>query len=637
METTENNIVVDRFADIRILRYKVPGFEKLSLQKKMLLYCLSEAALWGRDIFWHQNGHESLLMRRVMESLYAYNNDPKLEEFLKKIWFANGIYHHYSNDKFVPQFTPADFERWVRKVPVDVFLSKVGKTPDEVVERFRPVLFDMAFEPKKVNLKEGEDLVATSAVNFYRHVTQSEVEHLYATTGKNPLNSQVKKLEDGTIVERVWRLGGMYDAAIQKILYWLDKAVGYAEDDKQAEVIRLLIKYYKTGDLKDFDEFSIKWVQQKESDIDFINGFIEVYNDPLGLKATWESIVELVDADASKQIELISHNAQWFEDHSPIDSQWRKREVTGVSMNVISAVMLGGDCYPATPIGVNLPNADWIREQYGSKSISLANITHAYAEAAKGGQVLKEFAASDAEIERQQKYGETADELHTQLHECLGHGSGQMAEGITLDNLKAYGNTIEEARADLFALYFMADDKMMEIGVLPCKEAAWAHYDSYLRGGLLVQMARIEEGKDIEEAHMRNRQLISKWVMERAEKEGSARMEERDGKHYVVISDYEAVRNLFGELLCEIQRIKSTGDYEAAKAMVERYGVKTDKELHHEVRERYAALNVAPFSGFVNPRLQLVEEEGRVVDVSISYDESYVEQMMRYSRDYALA
>lgn len=637
MKTTENDAIIDRFADIRILRYKVPGFEELTLQKKKLLYCLSEAALWGRDIFWHQNGHESLLMRRVMECLYTYNQDTRLEEFLKKIWFANGIYHHYSNDKFTPSFTQEEFKRWVGKVPVDVFLSKVGKTPDEIIARFEPVLFNPSFDAKKVNLKEGDDLVETSAVNFYRKVTQAEVEHLYATTGTNPLNSQVKKLEDGTIIERVWRLGGMYDSAIQKIVYWLDKAVEYAEDEKQAEVIRLLIKYYKSGDLKDFDEFNIKWVQQKDSDVDFINGFIEVYNDPLGLKATWESIVELVDADASKQIELISRNAQWFEDHSPIDPEWRKKEVTGVSMNVISAVMLGGDCYPATPIGVNLPNADWIREQYGSKSISLANITHAYAEAAKGGAVLKEFAATDEEVARQQKYGEIADELHTQLHECLGHGSGQMAEGVTLDNLKAYGSTIEEARADLFALYFMADDKMQEIGVAPCKEVAWAHYDAYLRGGLLVQMARIEEGKDIEEAHMRNRQLISKWVMERAEKMGAAKMEEREGKHYVVISDYEAIRDLFGQLLREIQRIKSTGDYEAAKAIVEGYGVKTDKALHHEVRERYAALNVAPFSGFVNPKMELVKNEsGVVVDVKISYDETYIEQMLRYSRDYAL-
>lgn len=637
MKTTENDAIIDRFADIRILRYKVPGFEELTLLKKKLLYCLSEAALWGRDIFWHQNGHESLLMRRVIECLYTYNQDTRLEEFLKKIWFANGIYHHYSNDKFTPSFTLDDFKRWVGKVPVDVFLSKVGKTPDEIIARFEPVLFNPSFDAKKVNLKEGDDLVETSAVNFYRKVTQAEVEHLYATTGKNPLNSQVKKLDDGTIIERVWRLGGMYDSAIQKIVYWLDKAVEYAEDEKQAEVIRLLIKYYKSGDLKDFDEFNIKWVQQKDSDVDFINGFIEVYNDPLGLKATWESIVELVDADASKQIELISHNAQWFEDHSPIDPEWRKKEVTGVSMNVISAVMLGGDCYPATPIGVNLPNADWIREQYGSKSISLANITHAYAEAAKGGAVLKEFAATDEEVARQQKYGEIADELHTQLHECLGHGSGQMAEGVTLDNLKAYGSTIEEARADLFALYFMADDKMQEIGVAPCKDAAWAHYDAYLRGGLLVQMARIEEGKDIEEAHMRNRQLISKWVMERAEKMGAAKIVEREGKHYVVISDYEALRDLFGQLLREIQRIKSTGDYEAAKAIVEGYGVKTDKALHHEVRERYAALNVAPFSGFVNPKMELVKNEsGVVVDVKISYDETYIEQMLRYSRDYAL-
>lgn len=643
MDRTNVNIVADRFADIRVLRYEVPGFESLPLKKKMLLYCLSKAALWGRDIFWHQNGHESLIVRRVLECLYTFQSqigkpEPKLEEYLKRVWFANGIYHHYSNDKFVAPFTKEEFESWIMKVPVDVFLAKVGKTPDEVISRLEDVLFNPMCQPKKVNLKEGDDLVKTSAVNFYNGVSQSEVEEFYSAEGKgqNPLNSQVRKSETGEIIERVWKLGGMYDSVIQKIVYWLDKAKEYAENEKQAEVISLLVQYYRSGVLKDFDQYNIKWVLQKEGDIDFINGFIEVYNDPLGLKATWESIVELVDAEASKQIELISKNAQWFEDHSPVDDQWRKKQVKGVSMNVINAVMLGGDCYPATPIGVNLPNADWIREQYGSKSISLSNITHSHHEAAKSGGVLEEFASSPEEISRQEKYGQIADDLHTQLHECLGHGSGQMADGVTLDNLKAYGSTIEESRADLYALYFMADEKMIEIGVIPSKEAAWAHYDAYMRGGLLVQMARIEEGKDIEEAHMRNRQMICKWVMQRAEENGVAEMVVRAGKHYVVIHDYEELRQLFGKLLREVQRIKSVGDYEAAKNMVEQYGVKLDKELHVEVRSRYAALNVAPFTGFVNPEISPVVENGDIVDVKISYDESYVEQMLRYSKEYAV-
>ncbi|MCQ2228016.1 MAG: dipeptidyl peptidase 3 [Bacteroidales bacterium] len=633
--------IVDKFADIKVLRYEVPQFEKLPLRRKLLLYYLSEAALWGRDVFWHQNGHESLLMRRTMECIFTYQRqhgevDARLEVYLKQIWFANGIYHHYSNDKFAPQFSSADLKQWVRKVPVDVFISHVGKTPDEVLERFEPVLFNPNFQPKKVCLDEGKDMVCESAVNFYRRVTQAEVEHLYATTGKNPLNSQVKKDENGNIIERVWRMGGMYDSAIQKIVYWLSKAIDVADSEAQADVIRLLIDYYKSGDLEDFDKFNIAWVQQRDSDVDFINGFIEVYNDPLGLKATWESIVEMVDNEASERIKLISENAQWFEDHSPVDARWRKKEVKGVSMNVINAVMLGGDCYPATPIGVNLPNADWIREQYGSKSISLANITHAHHMASKSSGVLQEFAASAAEIERQEKYAQVADDLHTQLHECLGHGSGQMADGITLDNLKAYGSTIEEARADLFALYFMADEKMVEIGASPSIEAAWAHYDAYLRNGLLVQMARIEEGKNIEEAHMRNRQMICKWIMERAEPKGIAKIEDREGKHFVVINDYPAMRQLFGELLGEIQRIKSTGDYEAAKNMVERYGVRTDSSLHHEVRLRYSALGIAPFSGFVNPRMRPVVANGQITDIAIDYDETYVDQMLRYSREYAV-
>ncbi len=636
-----NSVIVDKFADIRVLRYNVPGFEKLQLKQKKLLYYLSEAALWGRDIFWHQNGDNVLLLRRVLETIYQFQVkndklDTRFGTFVKRVWFANGIHHHYSNDKFVPDFTESELLQWMHNIPIDVFLNSVGTTPERALDSLRDILFNKSFKTKKVRLRTEGDLVADSAVNFYNGVTQKDVERLYATTGCNPLNSQVCKDANGVVIEKVWRLGGMYDAAIQKIIYWLDKAADVAENEAQASVIRALVKYYKSGNLTDFDDFSIKWVQQKGSIIDFINGFIEVYNDPLGLKATWESIVELTDVEASERIALISGNAQWFEDHSPIATEWRKKSVKGVSMNVISAVMLGGDCYPATPIGVNLPNADWIREQYGSKSISLANITHAYHEAGKGSGVLREFAFSEAEIERQEKYGVVADELHTQLHECLGHGSGQMANGVTLDNLKAYGSTIEEARADLFALYFMADEKMQEIGVLPCKEAAWAHYDAYLRGGLLVQMSRIEDGCDIEEAHMRNRQMICRWVLDRAKDTGVVTIVEKNGKHYVSITNYEALRTLFGDLLREVQRIKSTGDYEAARNMVETYGVKTDKLLHHEVRTRYNALNVPPFSGFVNPKLVPIVVDGDIADISISYDEAFDEQMLRYSHDYSV-
>lgn len=631
--------IVDRFADIRVLRYYVPNFETLSLQQKLLLYYLSEAALWGRDILWQQNCSDNLRVRRLFECLYKYHKssgtlDSRLEEYTKRLWTANGIHHHYSNDKFTPKFTIEDLQKWAESVPADVFIAKVHQSVSDAIENVRYVVFDEKYKAKKVCLDNDTDLVTTSAVNFYSGVTQAEVEHFYASKeAKNALNSTLEKL-DKDIVEVVWRLNGRYSAAIEKIIYWLRKAQSVSENPTQANIIGALVKYYETGDLTDFDEFNKLWVKEK-STIDFINGFIEVYNDPLGLKASWESIVELVDIEASERIRLISENAQWFEDHSPIAPQHRKRDVCGVSMNVVSAVMLGGDCYPATPIGVNLPNADWIREQFGSKSISLNNITRAYDEEANGSGVLQEFAASPAEIERYMKFGSLSDELHTQLHECLGHGSGQMEAGYTLDDLKAYGSTIEEARADLFALYFMADDKMQEIGVAPSKEVAWTHYDAYLRSGLLVQMSRIDLGKNIEESHMRNRQLIAKWVLERAQPQGYAAMVERDGKHYVEIYNYEALRQLFGDLLHEVQRIKSTGDYAAARDLVEKYGVRLDVKLHTEVRARYEALGVAPFSVFVNPRLELVTNNGTVVDVKISYNENFDEQMLRYSREYA--
>lgn len=636
-----SDIIIDKFADIRILRYRINGFEKLNLTNKKLLYYLSKAALYGRDILWDQNGTENIKIRKLFECIYKHQKatntlDDRLIEYIKKIWFANGVHHHYSNDKFEPTFTHNELLDWALAVPTEKFMRQMGACAQDIISELNTIIFDKNYKPKKVCLDEKQDLVKSSSVNFYKDVTQKDVEKLYTEgLGQNALNSCVVRDNNGQAIEIVWRLGGLYNNAIKKIIYWLRKAQEIATNEKQSKVIGLLIKYYKTGKISDFDEFNKEWVTEKKSPIDFINGFIEVYSDPLGLKGTWESIVELKDKKATEQIKLISSNAQWFEDHSPIAPIYRKSKVSGVSMNVVNAVMLGGDCYPSTPIGVNLPNADWIREQYGSKSISLNNITHAYNEAARDSGVLNEFAASKAEIERCRKFGSVSDDLHTQLHECLGHGSGQMAQGITLDDLKSYGSTIEEARADLFALYFMADDKMQELGIAPTKEIAWAHYDSYLRNGLLVQMARIAIGKDIEEAHMRNRQLICKWVMEHSVKEQYAAIIERNGKHYVEIYNYEALRKLFGELLYEVQRIKSEGDYEAAKNLVEKYGVKLDSELHKEIIERYKSLNCSPFSGFVNPRLNAIKKGNEIIDITIDYTESYTDQMLRYSKQYS--
>ena len=632
--------MIDRFADIRILRYMIPGWEELTARQRALLYHLSEAALWGRDIYWHQNaGEAGLEIRSAMERIYEGQRrrgelDVRVEEYMKRIWFANGVHHHYSNDKILPTFGEEEFDRWSAE-------SGAQKISAEA----RRLMFDADYKAKKVSLDMRGDVVTESAVNFYGDgVGQRDVEEYYDMKGqatseyqkrRHPLNSQLVRGEGGELEERVWTTHGMYGEFIRHITEHLREAQKVATGEAQREALGLLIEYYESGDLNTFDEYSKKWVADKGTEIDYINGFIEVYDDPMGLKGTWESIVELKDSEATKQIELIAANAQWFEDHSPVAMEHRKKQVSGVSMNVISAVMLGGDCYPSTPIGVNLPNADWIREQYGSKSISLSNITKAYADEAKSSGVLAEFAASDEEIARCRKYGSQSDDLHTQLHECLGHGSGQMNAGVTLDALKSYGSTIEEARADLFALYFMADPKMLELGIIDTLEAAWAHYDAYLRGGIIVQLSRIEEGRDIEEAHMRNRALIARWALEKAAAEGAAEMIAREGKHYVMIHDYERMRALFGELLHEIQRIKSEGDYEGARDMVERYGVKIDAALHHEVRERYASLGVAPFSGFVNPRIEAKRDQtGAVVDASISYEERYDDQMLRYSANY---
>lgn len=632
----QQNNIVDRFADIRILRYEIPCFEQLSLQRKKFLYYLSEAALCGRDILWAQNGESNLLIRKTMEVVYLDKQakgeaDERLTLYLKCIWFANGIHHHYSNDKFEPGFSKADLQQWLKDVPKERFEAYTGMSVAEALRRIERDIFDMSYRTKKVCLDDGIDLVKSSSVNFYENVTQEEVEKLYSADGRNALNSKVVKNANGEVEETVWKKGGMYSAAIERVCHWLEKALEVADNDQQRKVIEKLLKYYETGELTDFDEYNKLWVAEKSSPIDFINGFIEVYSDPLGLKGTWESIVELVDFEASERIKLISDNAQWFEDHSPIDEKFRKEQVTGVSMNVVNAVMLGGDCYPATPIGVNLPNADWIREEYGSKSISLSNITHAYHEAAKGSGVLTEFAASEREVALQEKYGALSDDLHTQLHECLGHGSGRMKPGVTLDDLKAYGSTIEEARADLFALYFMADEKMEELGIVPSKDVAWTHYDAYLRNGLLVQLARIAEGKNIEESHMRNRQLVCKWVLERAQ---GTKLVERNGKHYVETTDYDELRRLFGELLREVQRIKSEGDLASARELVENYGVQTDPIIHKEVRQRYSSLNVAPFSGFVNPKMTTIADGGEITDIKVEYTESYVEQMLRYSEQY---
>ncbi|MDY4173862.1 MAG: dihydrofolate reductase [Bacteroidales bacterium] len=628
--------MIDRFADIKILRYYADGFEALPLRKKLLLYHLSEAALWGRDIFWHQNSPLGLPLRHLLDAVYSHQKanggvDKRLAEYAKRVWFANGPYHHYSNDKFSPDFSPLELKDWA------------AATGRDVADDLMMLMYNPDIAPKKVSLDADKDLVVSSAVNFYGEgVTQSEATSFYAGGKNHPLNSKLVKSADGALAEEVWRAAdGPYAPALRKVADELRKASEYACNDAQAKAIDKLIEYVEDGDPAKFDDFNILWVKEKEADIDFINGFIEVYDDPLGLKGTWESIVELTDHEATKQIDLIAANAQWFEDHSPIAPEYRKKQVKGVSMNVISAVMLGGDCYPSTPIGVNLPNADWIRETHGSKSISLANITRAYHDEAERRDpsqpsVLTEFAASEAEIERSRRFSRAAGELHTQLHECLGHGSGQMREGVTLDDLKAYGSTIEEARADLFALYFMADPKMEEIGVVESREVAWAEYDSYLRSGALVQLSRIEEGRNIEEAHMRNRAIIARWVIEKGAKSGAVDPFTRNGKHYVVINDYDEVRNLFGQLLREVQRIKSEGDYEAAMRLVEDYGVKIDPTLHSEIRRRYAALDIPPFSGFVNPKLTLIANaDGSPADVTISYDEQYDEQMLRYSRQYA--
>ena len=649
-EKDDFDYTVESFADLEILRYKVPGFEELSLKQKELVYYLTEAALQGRDILFDQNGKYNLTIRRMLEAVYTgYNGDKNtpdfkaMEVYLKRVWFSNGIHHHYGSEKFVPGFTPEFFRQAVQSVDAATLPLAEGQTVEQLCEEVFPVIFDPKVMPKRVNQAAGEDLVLTSACNYYDGVTQQEAEDFYNAL-KNPqdetpvsygLNSRLVK-EDGKIQEKVWKVGGLYGQALEKIVYWLKKAEGVAETPEQKAVIAKLMDFYETGDLKTFDEYAILWVKDLNSRIDFVNGFTESYGDPLGMKASWESLVNFKDLEATQRTELISGNAQWFEDHSPVDGQFKKEKVKGVSAKVITAAILAGDLYPATAIGINLPNANWIRSQHGSKSVTIGNITDAYNKAAHGNGFNEEFVYSDAELQLIDKYADVTDELHTDLHECLGHGSGKLLPGVDPDALKAYGSTIEEARADLFGLYYVADPKLVELGLTPSADAYKAQYYTYLMNGLMTQLVRIEPGNNVEEAHMRNRQLIARWVYENGAAEKVVELVKKDGKTYVVINDYEKVRDLFGRLLAEIQRIKSTGDYAGAHDLVEAYAVKVDPALHAEVLERYKKLNLAPYKGFVNPKYEAVTDaNGTITDVTVTYDEGYAEQMLRYSKDYS--
>lgn len=641
---------VEQFADLQILRYRVPGFEKLSLRQKQLIYYLSQAALEGRDILYHQNGKYNLPVRRLLEAVYVAYKGPRdtdefraFEVYLKRVWFANGIHHHYSCDKFVPGFTPDYLRSLVESLPADALPLAEGETCTKLCNRLFPVIFDPEVMPKRVNQADGEDLILTSAANYYEGVTQQEAEDFYAamkTPGETEpvmygMNSRLVK-KDGVVQEEVWKIGGMYGEALQKIVSWLDKAAEVAENDRQREVIRLLTEFYRTGDLKTFDAYSIVWLKDTDSQVDFVNGFIESYGDPLGIKASWESIVNFKDLEATRRTELISENAQWFEDHSPVAPQFRKEKVIGVSAKVITAAMLGGDLYPSTAIGINLPNSNWIRSVHGSKSVTIGNLTSAYNQAVRGNGFRDEFVYSPVEIGLLDKYADITGDLHTDLHECLGHGSGRLLPGVDPDALKAYGSTIEEARADLFGLYYIPDPRMVELGLVPDAEAYKAEYYAYMMNGLMTQLVRIEPGCNVEEAHMRNRQLIARWALEQGAEQKVVELVVRDGKTFVRINDYEQLRSLFGRLLAEVQRIKSEGDYEAARQLVETYAVRIDPALHAEVLERYRQLHLAPYKGFINPvYTPCYDVEGRWTDVKVDYTEGYAAQMLRYSRDYA--
>lgn len=636
----------ERFADLQILRYRIDGFEKLTTRQKLFIYYLSEATLWGRDITFDQMCAYNLRIRKLMEVVYAFvkhegSKDSKaVEIYLKRLWFSNGIHHHYGGEKFQPGFSDDYLKDIITRMDAACLPLRENQTKAGLVEELFPVIFDEKMLPKRVNKADGEDLVVSSACHFYQGVTQEEAEHFYnamkSSSDQRPpsygLNSLLKK-EEGQVKEVVWKYDGMYGAAIRKIVEWLEKAAEVAENESQRECIRLLVNYYKTGDLRDFDRYSIHWVGCHEGDIDFINGFIEVYGDPLGLKATWEGIVEFKDHEATQRTRKISDNAQWFEDHSPVDDRFKKKEVRGVIANVVCAAMLGGEEYPSTAIGINLPNADWIRAEYGSKSVTIGNLTDAYNKAAHGNGFKEEFVIDESTLALIEKYGDLCDDLHTDLHECLGHGSGQLLPGTNPDALKAYGSTIEEARADLFGLYYIADPKLVEMGLLPDMEAYKSQYYTYLMNGLLTQLTRIKPEGRIEEAHMRNRALIARWVLAHAD--GAISLVNKEGKTFLAVNDYKRLRALFAVLLAEVQRVKSEGDYEEARRLVETYGVKVDPELHAEILRRYEALDLAPYKGFLNPRLSLVySPEGDIVDVAVDYSESFEEQMMRYSRDY---
>ncbi len=648
----EFSYIVDQFADLQILRYQVPGFENLSLRQKQLLYHLSEAALMGRDILFDQNGRYNLVIRRTLEAVYQYGTVDKssadyqaFEVYLKRVWFANGIHHHYGEDKFMPGFSEAFFEAAVRSVDASLLPLRADETVDALLSRLKPVIFDPTVMPKRTVQSGDTDWIQASANNYYgEDVTQAEVEAFYGKMkaegdSRCPLsyglNSRLEK-ENGQLVERVWKVGGLYSEAIEQIVAELEKAAAFAENEKQRQIIATLIDYYRTGDLRTFDAYSILWVEDTDSQVDFVNGFIETYGDALGLKASWESTVNFRNEEATRRTQIISENAQWFEDHSPVDQRFKKEQVKGVSAKVITVTMLGGDCYPSTPIGINLPNADWIRRDHGSKSVTIENIMEAYDKASQGSGFSDEFVWSDEERNRIKTYGFLTDMLHTDLHECLGHGSGQLLPGTDPDALKAYASTLEEARADLFGLYYLADPKMQELGLVPDGEAFKAEYYKYMMNGLLTQLVRIEEGKDVEEAHMRNRQLIARWVFEQGAADKVVELKKREGKTFVVINDYQQLRALFGKLLAEVQRIKSEGDYEAGRSLVENYGVKIDPVLHHEIRERYVRLHLSPYKGFVNPVMREVKDDsGHVTDITLDYTEGYAEQMLRYSRDYS--
>jgi dipeptidyl-peptidase-3 len=648
-ETEDFKWQIDQFSDLRILRYQVLGFDELPLAQKELIYYLSEAALCGRDIITAQNYKHNLTIRKTLDAIVegytGDRTDSQWEQFMvytKRVWFSNGIHHHYSTDKFIPGFTADYFATLVKESKGVEFPLAQGQTIDDLIAFLQPVIFDPTVDAKKVSQDSSKDLVTESAVNFYKGVTQEEVEKYYKgiadeddpTPISYGLNTRVVK-KNGKVVEEVAFLNGLYGPAIEKIIYWLEKAAGVAENDQQRKVIKKLIEYYQTGDLEMFDEYNILWVDDVESRVDFINGFIEVYSDPMGMKGSWESIVNFKDLAATKRTDTIAANAQWFEDNSPTDPRFKRKEVKGVTAKVITAAMLGGDAYPSTPIGINLPNANWIRKTHGSKSVTLENITYGYDQASLGSGFGEEFSYSEEILERARKYGSQAGNLHTDLHEVLGHASGQLLPGVNPEALKNYHSPIEEARADLFALYYLMDDKMVELGLLPNLDAAKANYDSNIRNGLMTQLTRIQPGKTIEQAHMRCRALVSHWVYEKGKPENVISKEIKDGKTYFVINDHQKLRQLYGKLLVEVQRITSEGDYEAARDLVETYGVQVDQELHKEVLERYSKLKLAPYGGFINPIYTPVIENGKIVDVKIAYPDDYVKQMLRYGKEYS--